>query len=504
MTVTHPEAPSLGILGSQHNMNRCLCLIILAAAAIAGLTDRAGADVVVAEDFFYNEPTKTITNLAGFTLQSYGGGQNGPGGVWDDRWVAVGGVTIAGADALPPIDVNPHTAVVTEVATAASLQRAYAVNASTAAASTVYFAGDFRVEDVSVPSIFAEFGILSPTADLDNPQISLGITDSAGGMPATFFAKIGGTLLTGNPTSNANDALASGQFVRIVGKLELNVLPGPGDYDDDSDADGHDFLIWQRQLGTSVPPGTGADGNSNGTVDAIDLLLWKNSFGKTGPDRLTVYFNPTGVETTAATVLTSTASVANSLADPALSRVASLNGNAVVVDSDRPHFIDNIAIGTSWADVATVNVPRLTLEVNTVNGQTRLVNNSSQSIDLAYYEILSASNSLSTTGWNSLDDQNVSGGQWAENSPSASQLIESNLPGSTTIASGGGALNLGNAFTVGGTADLVARWGTKQGFDGLLNLANVQYLIPAAAVPEPATWTLLLLAAVAFHKRARP
>ena len=92
-----------------------------------------------------------------------------------------------------------------------------------------------------------------------------------------------------------------------------------------------------------------------------------------------MYFNPTGVETTAATVLTGTAPLINSFGSSTLSRVASLNGNAVVVDSDRPHYVDDIAIGTTWADVATVNVPRLTLEVNTTNGQTRLINNTDAS-----------------------------------------------------------------------------------------------------------------------------
>jgi hypothetical protein len=221
-----------------------------------------------------------------------------------------------------------------------------------------------------------------------------------------------------------------------------------------------------------------------------------------------VYFNPTGVETTNAAVLTVTGNlVGSNILDTTLSRVISLNGSANILDSGRPHYIDNLAIGTTWADVATVNVPRLTLEVNTTTGQTRLINNTSQSIPLAYYEILSTSGALKPSGagsWNSLDDQNTSGGAWLENSPSANQLIESNFTGSTTIASGGGTLLLGGAFTVGGAQDLVARWGTKEGFDGLLNVANVVYVTGAAApVPEPATWGLLAagLVAAAFARK---
>jgi hypothetical protein len=55
--------------------------------------------------------------------------------------------------------------------------------------------------------------------------------------------------------------------------------PNAADYDDDGDVDGADFLVWQRTLGATVTPGTGADGSNNGTVDAADLTRWKTNFG---------------------------------------------------------------------------------------------------------------------------------------------------------------------------------------------------------------------------------
>lgn len=55
------------------------------------------------------------------------------------------------------------------------------------------------------------------------------------------------------------------------------------DYDDNGHIDGNDFLVWQRQFGTSVTPFSGADGSGNGMVDAADLTLWKGAFGSSTP-----------------------------------------------------------------------------------------------------------------------------------------------------------------------------------------------------------------------------
>lgn len=54
-----------------------------------------------------------------------------------------------------------------------------------------------------------------------------------------------------------------------------------GDYDRDGDADGADFLVWQRTLGSAaVPPGSGADGNTGGSIEGEDLDVWKANFGE--------------------------------------------------------------------------------------------------------------------------------------------------------------------------------------------------------------------------------
>lgn len=53
-----------------------------------------------------------------------------------------------------------------------------------------------------------------------------------------------------------------------------------GDYDQDADVDGTDFLQWQRELGAAVVPiGNGSDGDGNGTVDQADVVAWQDNFG---------------------------------------------------------------------------------------------------------------------------------------------------------------------------------------------------------------------------------
>jgi hypothetical protein len=71
-------------------------------------------------------------------------------------------------------------------------------------------------------------------------------------------------------------ATLQGGFVRYV--------TGPAndaDFDNDSDVDGNDFLIWQRGVGVGNNNSTG-DANASGTVDGADLAVWRAEFGPAG------------------------------------------------------------------------------------------------------------------------------------------------------------------------------------------------------------------------------
>jgi hypothetical protein len=58
----------------------------------------------------------------------------------------------------------------------------------------------------------------------------------------------------------------------------LDEIDPLGDFDDDQDVDGADFLLWQRQIGaTGLYPlnRPAADANADGIVDGADLALWR-------------------------------------------------------------------------------------------------------------------------------------------------------------------------------------------------------------------------------------
>jgi hypothetical protein len=74
-------------------------------------------------------------------------------------------------------------------------------------------------------------------------------------------------------------------YNQMMYRLDLATIPAltrlGGDYDDDGDVDGADFLVWQQTRGTFVQSGTGADGDGSGRVDTSDLAPWRLRYGMT-------------------------------------------------------------------------------------------------------------------------------------------------------------------------------------------------------------------------------
>lgn len=86
-------------------------------------------------------------------------------------------------------------------------------------------------------------------------------------------------------------------------------------------------------------------------------------------------------------------------------------------------------------------------------GDAYLRNTSGATVQIDAYDVLSSAGRLSTTGWNSFDDQNYQGANtWLEVNSNANLIGEVNQTGFTTLAPGA-ALNLGKLFA-GGAQDL--------------------------------------------------
>jgi hypothetical protein len=128
----------------------------------------------------------------------------------------------------------------------------------------------------------------------------------------------------------------------------------------------------------------------------------------------------------------------------------------------------------------------LVLAVDPATGNARMENQSALTVGIDGYKITSASGSLRPAAgqWNSLDDQNVAGGDWRESNPTVNQLVELK-PTSSALMTGGTEFNLGSAFktvATGGTQDLTFQYlfpGDTQFREGVVVYRTLSAFLPA-------------------------
>jgi len=102
---------------------------------------------------------------------------------------------------------------------------------------------------------------------------SFHLISAAGGISGAFASVELPTLA--DSLSWRLDVTANDMTLRVLGPA-INT----GDFDADGDADGADFLTWQRYFGqTTGAHRSQGDGNGDGAVDALDLAIWTSVVG---------------------------------------------------------------------------------------------------------------------------------------------------------------------------------------------------------------------------------
>jgi hypothetical protein len=127
---------------------------------------------------------------------------------------------------------------------------------------------------------------------LENDQYFLKIFDGTSPVPTAEPTEWDSTFSVNSNRiiDNArfvNGANASGQFDELrIGSTWADVAggattpAGSADFNGDSNVDGADFLIWQRNFGTNGA--SGGDANDDLTVDGLDLDAWRMQYGGGG------------------------------------------------------------------------------------------------------------------------------------------------------------------------------------------------------------------------------
>ena len=393
----------------RHPMKFAAALLLSSLLPLSMFPQAARAQVIVAEDFLYSQPTKAFGAGGGFTRQDYAGGQHGALGQWVGLWNSFGDGVITGTDLSEEIF---------------TLETDMFSGVTRNGLSDNWLDRDFQLTGLDDEQTLF-FGItMRSDNELAQPNSTFTIND--GGGPAQIgmgFSEGGFRALLGNPEETGDLEVVPGPEVtegldphRLVGKLELNV-----------------------------------SGND---------------------ERLTVWLNPTDVET-AEMMAQVEADVVSGLSD--------FEGNLRLdhVGSGGLMFWDDLALGTTWESVVTVEVPRVTLLADNDSREVQFRNETGSDLEAIFFQLESEAG-LFDTRWESLADQGLGGFQ--ENSPNTNRITESSFEGALDFQDGD-SFSWGRVFRNRTTEDLIAHVGTT---DGLLNLANVVY----GPIPEDPTPTV--------------
>ena len=127
--------------------------------------------------------------------------------------------------------------------------------------------------------------VIAPQA---GAQLALNYVGGVGGGAGIQVPGVGGrgnVVTFGFPFETITNAVTRAAVMdRVLGYFGVSaIVPLNADFNDDGIVDGSDFLIWQRNYGSTVPPLTNGDANGDGSVTADDLAVWRDQFGGPPP-----------------------------------------------------------------------------------------------------------------------------------------------------------------------------------------------------------------------------
>ncbi len=115
----------------------------------------------------------------------------------------------------------------------------------------------------------AEFFLAPGIATYDNGVIDLDLLHGE-----TVVGHVFGGIVSNAPHVRGVEGAMSAASNRL---FEVVITLLDGDYDRNGVVDGLDLALWQSSYGSSVAPGSFADGNVNGSIDGADFLIWQRN-----------------------------------------------------------------------------------------------------------------------------------------------------------------------------------------------------------------------------------
>lgn len=122
--------------------------------------------------------------------------------------------------------------------------------------------------------------------DMDGDECSGGEDICTGEHPVNMSGGIGLVDIDFFSSKPSNPAWGFMVFDNVRVYEGFLSAPKPGDYDGNGFVEAADYTKWKSTFGSSVIPGTEADGNGNGVIDAADYTVWRDNFGTSGSGAL--------------------------------------------------------------------------------------------------------------------------------------------------------------------------------------------------------------------------